>query len=220
MANYFGFVPSAGLKAEMEDTIRKAQSGNETLYPYRNQVALKVFDELINASLINMVNELPDSERKQSILKAANTVQSTVHKLLNQLLSKADNQEVMPSIDFLRDSLITDSKGQARTGFVIPDDLANRLQTTFAAIDRGEGKAHNQSLAQDLKFLTDLALKNYMTDFNKTLNLGMFKRTAASVAHTTIEKVLHVVVDKLIPSLNSQELQKFAAHYSHLLYQR
>lgn len=221
MASFFGFQPSSSLNQEIDTTLSKAKQGtSEPLYTYRDSLVNGVNHELIDAALVKLVDGLPESDRKQSLQKATQTIQSTVTKLMNQLLSKASNDEVMPSINYLENALHQDNAGNRYVGFALPDDLATRLRTTFAAVERGEGKAHLGSLAQDLKFLADLALRNFMADFNKTLNLGMIKRTAASAAYTVIEKVLHVIIDKLVPSLSDDELRHFTAHYNQLVIQK
>lgn len=219
MASHFGFLPSQQLSNDIDVALAKAAANSgEALYPYRDKVVKAINDELINATLIDMVDMLPDSDRKKSLHKHAQTIQDTSGKLLNQLLGKADNKEVLDSVEFMHKSLSTDPNGQRRTGFVLPDDLASRLKAIFAAIAAGDVEGQRKALTHDMKQFADLALNNYMTEFNKTLHLGMIKRGAASVAHSVIEKVLHLVINSLIPSLSDEEVKRFAAHYDQLIY--
>jgi hypothetical protein len=46
-----------------------------------------------------------------------------------------------------------------------------------------------------------------MTEFNKTLGLGMVKRGVASVATSGVETAVHIVINKLIPALSQGELE-------------
>lgn len=59
-----------------------------------------------------------------------------------------------------------------------------------------------------------------MTDFNKTLGLGMVKRGIASVATSAVETAVHIVIKKLIPTLSQAELEVFAQHFDALLVQK
>jgi hypothetical protein len=59
-----------------------------------------------------------------------------------------------------------------------------------------------------------------MTDFNKTLGLGMVKRGIASVATSAVETAVHIVIKKLIPSLSQEELLVFTQHFDQLLIQK
>ncbi len=219
MTAYFGFVPSKQLSSDIDTALAKATANNgEPLYPYRDKVAKGVNDELLNATLIEMAAMLPEGERKKSLHKHAQTIQGVAGKMLEQMLGKAENSDVLGSVDFMKSGLSIDPSGQRRTGFVLPDALARDMKKTFAAIAQGDVANQKKNLATVMKQFADLALQNYIHDFNKTLNLGLFKRGAASMAHTAIEKVLHLVINSMIPSLSDAETQQLAAHYDRLIY--
>ena len=59
-----------------------------------------------------------------------------------------------------------------------------------------------------------------MTDYNKTLDLGLIKRKAAELATSAVGKAVHIAIDKLIPSLTQAELEAVATHFDHLLIQK
>jgi hypothetical protein len=218
MTAYFGFIPSAGLQTHIENAlIRAKQTGGEPMYIIRDIVSLGITDELIDAVLIQLVHMLPESDKRDTMEKLSNFIKSTVHMLMKQLLSKDTDENVLKSTEFL--ALSTNVKaGQLRVGTALPDSLVAQMQASFAAVAAGDGKATKPALATQFKIFNDIIIKHFMEDFNQTLELGMFKRKASSLAQSGITKAVHVAIDKLIPNLNQVELEAFTQHYGTLIY--
>lgn len=220
MTSYFGFIPSAKLQADIETARQKvAQGGSEALYPYRDTVAKGVNEELIINTLVNLVVDLPDNDKKDTMLKLSNFIKNQSNSLLNSLLNKADNKDVMKSVNFLNQSVHHDAQGSNRIGLVIPDALYAQMQASFAGVQNGDYRNQRDALKTQFRMLTDLAIKHYMEEFNKTLDLGMLKRGLAGTAKGVISTAVHVAIDKLIPSLNEAEMKIFTGHYNTMLYQ-
>ena len=219
MTAYFGFAPSAGLHTHIDNALIRAKQGSasEPMYLIRDIVSLGVTDELIETLLIQLVHMLPESDKRDTMEKLSNFIKSTVHMLMKQLLSKDTDDKVLKSTEFL--VLSTHMKaGQLRVGHPLPDDLVAQMKASFAAVAAGDGKAVKPVLTTQFKQFNDLLIKHFMHDFNETLDLGMFKRKAASIAQSGITKAVHVAIDKLIPHLNQVELEAFTQHYDSLIY--
>ena len=219
MTSYFGFAPSAQLQQEIEVTRQKAKLGSgEPLYPHRDTIAQAVNAELIEHTLVRLVVDLPPNDKKDTMLKLANFIKEKSGALLGSLLGKADNKQVLQSIDFLEQSAHKNAQGENRVGFAIPDSLYDQLQASFAGVANGDYRNQRDALKTQFKLLTDLTIKHYMEEFNKTLDLGMMKRGLAGAAKGVISTAVHVAIDKLIPALNEDELKIFTSHYAQLLY--
>jgi hypothetical protein len=219
MTAYFGFVPSASLQANIEKAlIRSKQThSNEPMYILRDLVTLAITDEIIDALLINPISSMQQSDKRDSMEKLANFIKSTVHVLMKQLLNKDTDENVLKSIVFLSSS--TNMKGsQLRVGVSLPDSLASQMHASFAAVKAGNGKETKPALLQQFKLFNDVILKHFMDDFSKTLELGMFKRKASSIAQSAITKAVHVAIDKIIPKFNQLELEVFSDHYGDTIY--
>ena len=117
-------------------------------------------------------------------------------------------------------SLFTDNEGQQRIGTVLPDTLVADMKKSFAEVAAGNGKAQRDALTQQFKTFADALIHHFMTEFNKTLGLGMMKRGVASVATSGVETAVHIVINKLIPGLSQGELEVFAKHFDQLLVQK
>lgn len=218
MTGYFGFIPSTQLSNDIAAAHAQIGQGSELLYPYRDMVAKIVNDELIENTLVQVVVDLPPNDKKETMLKLANFIKSTSTGLLSHLLGKVDNEQALKSVVFFEKSMSTDPDGIERIGFELPESLVDQMKASFAAVAAGEGKAQQDALKTQFKLFADLAVKHYMEDFNKTLDLGMFKRGLASTAKATISKAIHIALDKLIPALGKEELMIFTAHYDQLIY--
>jgi hypothetical protein len=219
MTSYFGIIPSAELKSDME-LAQANRNSSEPQYPLRDKITLKLTDELIDTLLVKLVGQFPPSDKRDQTEELANKIRSIVGTMLKQLLSKVDNAQVLESLAFQEKSTFTDNEGNTRIGLTLSDDLVTNLKKTFAEIEAGNGKAQRDNLVTLQKSFADALINHFMTDFNKTLGLGMVKRGVASVATSAVTTAVHFVIGKLIPSLSQGELEVLAKHYDALLIQK
>lgn len=219
MTAYFGFVPSTSLQSNIEKALITINQNNssEPMYIIRDLVTLAITDEIIDTLLIKPVGSMPKSDKRDSMEKLSNFIKSTVHVLMKQLLNKDTDENILKSVQFLSSSTNT-KDGQLRVGVSLPDSLVAQMQASFAAIKTGDGKATRPVLVQQFKLFNDIILKHFMEDFSKTLELGMFKRKATSIAQSGITKAVHVAIDKIIPHFNQLELEVFSDHYGDAIY--
>lgn len=213
---FFGFVPSEELLRNIQTGIEKKNS-NEPLYPLRDQTALLINDEIIDAILIELVRRFPPSDRRDTAEKLAGYVKSTVAVLLKQLLSKADNEVVRQSITFSESSLFRDPQDQLRVGASLNANLVTNMEHSFAEILEN-GDMNRGVLSEQYKQFADAAINHFMREFNKTLDLGMIKRKAADIGAAAVTKAVHMAVDKLIPNLNKEEIKALAEYHSTLFF--
>jgi hypothetical protein len=219
MTSYFGIVPSDELSSDI-NLAKTKRGSSEPLYPLRDKISLKLNDELIDNLLVKLVQQFPASDKRDTAEKLAGYVRSTVSVLLKQLLGKAPNDQVLKSMDFLEASTFVDNAGTTRIGTQLPDDLVSQMKASFAAVYAGQGKEQRQALATVFKLFSDQIIKHYMTDFNKTLDLGLIKRKAAELATSAVGKAVHMAIDKLFPALTQAELEAVAHHFDSLLVQK
>lgn len=213
---FFGFVPSDELLKNIQTGIEKKNS-NEPLYPLRDQTALLINDEIIDALLVKLVQHFPASEKRDTAEKLAGYVKSTVSVLLKQLLSKADNNVVRQSIDFSERSLFKDAIGENRVGTSLDASLVTNLKHHFAEIKAGN-KVDKAVLTELYKQFADATIRHFMIDFNKTLDLGMIKRKASDIGAAAVTKAVHIAINKLIPSLSRDELKAIAEYHDTLFF--
>ena len=213
---FFGFVPSEELLKNIQTGIEKKNS-NEPLYPLRDQTALLINEEILNAVLIELVRRFPASDKRDTAEKLAGYVKSTVAVLLKQLLSKADNDVVRQSIEFSERSLFKTPEGQIRVGVELSSSLVTNLKNSFAEI-KENGDINRAVLSEQYKQFADATINHFMRDFNKTLDLGMIKRKASDIGAAAVTKAVHIAVDKLIPSLNKVEIIAIAEYHDTLFF--
>jgi hypothetical protein len=212
MTSYFGIIPSDELKSDIQ-LAQANRSSSEPQYPLRDKISLRLTDELIDTLLAKLVHEFPPSEKRD-------TVEENSGKMLQQLLGKTDNKQVLESLAFMEKSLFIDNDGNQRIGMELPDTLVNDIKASFAEVLAGNGKAQRETLVTLQKSFADNLIHHFMTEYNKTLGLGMVKRGVASVATSAVSTVVHFVIGKLIPSLSQTELEVFAKYYGALLIQK
>lgn len=208
---YFAFTPSANLKHEIEQIIHHQHNTEIELYPLRDNLAFRMNDELIDTLLTGLVHVLPASEKRNIAEKLASTVKTTVYTLLNQLLSKADNPTVQPSIQFVQKSYYQ-LNSQAKFGMPLDTQFVENLLHYYDDID--DGKVIDKLQFVNLyKLFAEQVIQHFMIDFNQTLNLGLIKRKAADLAVSATIKATHLAIDKMIPNLKDDELRIMANYH-------
>ncbi|RZG84971.1 hypothetical protein [Acinetobacter venetianus] len=219
MTSYFGILPSASLSQDIQ-LAQANRDSKEPQYPLRDKISLQLTDELIDTMLVHLVQQFPPSEKRDTTEGLAIKIRGIVETLMKQLLGKASNDQVLESLAFMEKSLFVDNEGQQRIGAVLPDSLVADMKKSFTEVAAGNGKEQREALTKQFKAFADALIQHFMTDFNKTLGLGMVKRGVASVATSGVETAVHIVIKKLIPSLSQAELDVFTKHFDQLLVQK
>lgn len=213
MAHYFGFAPSDKLKALIIDAEQVIASNEEVeYYPYRDALTHQTARDLIDNLLIGLVDIIPNPERQASMRKIVGTVEKATDTLLNILLGKENNEEVMPSFHFLRDrATFIDNEGVKRVGFKLSDADAQTIEKGFAAIkpEQVDMKAFKTAL----ETMNEETLTHFISRYAETLKLGMIKRRAVPVAKAAIDKGMSMALNKLLPDLPDRSLNRLANYY-------
>lgn len=213
---FFGFIPSAELLNTIE-TAQQKKNSSEPLYPLRDKTALMINEEIIDAILTELVRRFPASDKRDTAEKLAGYVKSTVAVLLKQLLSKAPNDVVKQSIEFSERSSFKDAAGNARVGETLDASLVTNLKHNYAEIQAGN-EVNKAVLTELYKQFAEATVRHFMSDFNKTLDLGMIKRKAADIGAAAVIKAVHIAVDKIIPNLTKEELLVLAEYHDTLFH--
>ena len=112
-------------------TLNKSIASNEEVeyYPYRDALTHQTARDLIDNLLIGLVDIIPNPERQAAMRKIVGTVEKATDTLLNILLGKENNEEVMPSFHFLRDrATFIDNEGVKRVGFKLSEADAQIIE--------------------------------------------------------------------------------------------
>ena len=219
MAYYFGFLPSDKLNRMIDEAEQLiASKSSEDYYPYRNELTQQIARELNDNLLVSLIDVIPNPERKAAMQKIVHTIERTTETLLNVLLGKDKNEDIMPSFDFLKNkSMFIDNEGMRRVGFKLSEPTAQTINEGFAAItpetvDRDKFKTA-------LETMTDASLNHFMSQFTETLKLGMIKRKSVPVAKAAIDKGMSMALNKLLPQLPDAGLNRLAIFYRPYLIQ-
>lgn len=233
MITYLGFIPSQHLNTLIDDAIRVITTGEDTAYyPYRDAITHQVAAELIDNLMTELVAIIPNAERQRRLYKVVDVVKSSTDSLINHVLSKQDNDQVMDSFEFLQQhTLFTDSEGQRRVGFVLSQTDTAVITTGLAHPATSSGATHlaqtdpadteltdtddqdTDKLKDALDRIIAVNLQHYLLDFTQTLHLGLLKRGAIPIAHATIAKVIITAINHLLPQLPAAALQRIRNHY-------
>ena len=213
MAHYFGFVPSDKLKALIVEAEQIVASNEEVpYYPYRDALTHQTARDLIDNLLVGLVDIIPNPERQASMRKVVATVERATDTLLNILLGKENNEEVLPSFHFLRDrATFIDNDGLKRVGFKLTEQDTAIIQKGFAAITPEHVDTKTFKMA--LETMNEQTLTHFISRFAETLKLGMIKRKSVPVAKAAIDKGMNMALNKLLPDLPDSSLNRLANYY-------
>ncbi|AGP48883.1 hypothetical protein PSYCG_06815 [Psychrobacter sp. G] len=213
MAHYFGFVPSDKLKALIVEAEQIVASNEEVpYYPYRDALTHQTARDLIDNLLVGLVDIIPNPERQASMRKVVVTVERATDTLLNILLGKENNEEVLPSFHFLRDrATFIDNDGLKRVGFKLTEQHTAIIQKGFAAITPEH--VDTKTFKTALETINEETLTHFISRFAETLKLGMIKRKSVPVAKAAIDKGMNMALNKLLPDLPDSSLNRLANYY-------
>ncbi len=212
----FGFRPSPELLQLMQYGLRVKNSG-ESLAPIRNEIALKVNEEIITALVNDLVSQFPNPARSETALKLAQYVKASVVVLLKPLLDDSPNKVAKASIEFYGKSLFKAADGQYHVGFALDPRLYTNLQHSFTQIQAGES-INQEALAENYKQLAEAIVAHFLTAFSHSLNLGMLKAKAVNIGINPILKAIYISLDNMIPSFNRHELKILADDHATLFH--
>ncbi len=213
MAHYFGFVPSDKLKVLISEAEQVVASNEQVdYYPYRDALTHQTARDLTDNLLVGLVEIIPNPERQAAMRKIVATIERATDTLLNILLGKENNEDVLPSFHFLKDqATFIDNEGVKRIGFKLSETDARTIVEGFAAItpehvDRAKFKTA-------LETMNDATLTHFVSRYAETLKLGMIKRKSVPVAKSAIDKGMNMALNKLLPDLPNDSLNRLANYY-------
>lgn len=213
MAHYFGFVPSDKLKVLISEAEQVVASNEQVeYYPYRDALTHQTARDLTDNLLVGLVEIIPNPERQAAMRKIVATIERATDTLLNILLGKENNEDVLPSFHFLKDqATFIDNEGVKRIGFKLSEADARTVVEGFAAItpehvDRAKFKTA-------LETMNDATLTHFVSRYAETLKLGMIKRKSVPVAKSAIDKGMNMALNKLLPDLPNDSLNRLANYY-------
>lgn len=213
MAHYFGFVPSDKLKVLVKEAEQVVASNEKVdYYPYRDALTHQTARDLTDSLLVGLVDIIPNPERQASMRKVVGTIERATDTLLNILLGKENNKEVLPSFNFLRDhATFIDNEGVERVGFKLSEADAKTIVEGFAAITPDH--ADRAKFKTALETMNEETLTQFISRFSETLQLGMIKRKSVPVAKSAIDKGMSMALNKLLPDLPDDSLNRLANYY-------
>ncbi len=213
MAYYFGFVPSDKLKALISEAEQVVASNEQVdYYPYRDALTHQTARDLTDNLLVGLVEIIPNPERQAAMRKIVAMIERSTDTLLNILLGKESNEDVLPSFHFLRDqATFMDNEGVKRVGFKLSDSDAKTVNTGFAAITPEH--VDMQSFKKALETMNEATLTHFISRYAETLKLGMIKRKSVPVAKAAIDKGMNMALNKLLPDLPDRSLNRLADYY-------
>ncbi|MDO5770011.1 MAG: hypothetical protein Q4P13_10935 [Psychrobacter sp.] len=213
MTYYLGFKPSQKLDDMIDEADEIISSGKDVdYYPYRNEIAQQIAREIIDNLLVALVDYIPNEERQASMRKIISSIESSTETMLNVLLGKDKNEDVMPTFKFMKeDALFIDNDGERRVGLKLKDETAAKVNSGFAAVT--PESVDIEKFRQGLEVMNNAILNHFISDFAATLKLGMFKRKAVPVAQGAINKGLNYAINKLFPQLGDEALNRLATFY-------
>lgn len=213
MTYYFGFIPSDKLNQMIDEAEHVITSNAQTeYYPYRNELTQQIARELIDNLLVGLIDVIPNSERQAAMKKIVGTIERTTETLLNVLLGKDENEDILPSFNFLKDqTMFIDNDSIRRVGYELSEESAQTIIKGFEAVKLEV--VDKPAFEKALETINEDSLTHFLTRFTETLKLGMIKRKSIPVAKAAIDKGLSMALNKLLPQLPDAGLKRLARFY-------
>ncbi len=216
MTAYFAYRADPSLAGDLERVLAKLDAhSTEPQAELYVKMSMQFTDSVIQVILLDLVRAMGNHG---SILEhLAGMMRSTMHVLLRQLLSKRSNDELNQAATYVhaRRRYLGD---EVYIAIPLSDSLRTHFEVVFTEIDAGRGEANREELRQAMSQFIDQAITSYYDEFIGALHLGFIMSKASAVARATIAKGSHAAMNKLIPSLNQQELQSLANYFDQFMF--
>lgn len=208
MTHYFGFEPTEKLSGLIDEAYHIFESDStEPYYPIRNEISQQIGRELIDNLLVNLISVIPDPERQARMTSIVSKIESATETMLNILLGKDKNEEVMVNMRYLEEETVfIDNSGTRRVGFKLDDNQAKTILDGFNSVT--EESADKEKLKAALTTMNHAIVDHFIVRFSETLPLGMIKRKSVPVAKAAINKALDMAINKLFPELPLESLNR------------
>lgn len=213
MTYYFGFIPSDKLNQMIDEAEHVITSNEQTdYYPYRNELTQQIARELIDNLLVGLIDVIPNSERQAAMKKIVGTIERATETLLNVLLGKDKNEDILPSFNFLKNqTMFIDNDGMRRVGYKLSKESTQAIIEGFETVKMDV--IDKTIFEKALDTINEDSLTHFLTRFTETLKLGMIKRKSIPVAKSAIDKGLSMALNKLLPQLPDAGLNRLARFY-------
>lgn len=217
MTTYFSIKLDDATQGGIDELLRNLDSGTSApQHDLHTRVSLATADAILKNIVEDMMERFGGGEGAGILHTLLGLLKGSTHVLIKQLLGKADNAEVAKMAVYLRDRRVV-VNNDVRFGFQIPAEMAASFSRIFEAIRAGQGKENRAALNDLMQKFADLAVARYLDDFTAPMDLGFIKRKAAELGRGTINKGVHVALNKLIPSLGQKELEIFQDFFSGMI---
>ena len=217
MTTYFSIKLDDATQSGIDELFRNLDSGTSApQHDLHTKVSLATADAILKNIVEDMMERFGGGESAGILHTLLGLLKGSTHVLIKQLLGKADNAEVAKMAVYLRDRRVV-VNNEVRFGFEMPADMAAAFAGIFAGIKAGHGKENRAALNDLMQKFADLAVARYLDDFTAPMDLGFIKRKASELGRGTINKGVHVALNKLIPSLGQKDLEVFQDFFSGMI---
>lgn len=217
MTTYVSIKLDDATQGGIDELLRNLDSGTSApQHDLHTRVSLATADAILKNIVEDMMERFGGGEGAGILHTLLGLLKGSTHVLIKQLLGKADNAEVAKMAVYLRDRRVV-VNNDVRFGFQMPAEMAASFSRIFEAIRAGQGKENRAALNDLMQKFADLAVARYLDDFTAPMDLGFIKRKAAELGRGTINKGVHVALNKLIPSLGQKELEIFQDFFSGMI---
>lgn len=217
MTTYFSIKLDDPTQNGIDELFRNLDSGTSApQHDLHTKVSLATADAILKNIVEDMMERFGGGESAGILHTLLGLLKGSTHVLIKQLLGKADNAEVAKMAVYLRDRRVV-VNNEVRFGFEMPADMAAAFAGIFAGIKAGQGKENRAALNDLMQKFADLAVARYLDDFTAPMDLGFIKRKASELGRGTINKGVHVALNKLIPSLGQKDLEVFQDFFSGMI---
>lgn len=223
MSVHIAFVSSPELRRDSEQLITQVEAGSresqgELMISTINRCA----DEILQVFFVDLIDLLHLNPLLAKVITGAvATIKTTVHGIARTIIHKLDNQQLTPLAEYMGGIMLTapDTSGDPTpyVGFPVSEETQARLQKLLQDMRKDDPKQHERELASLLNEITDRALDAYMLTPIELLKLGLILRKTSEGGVSVIRGAIHLVIRKVLPDLDGNQLLAIANHLSGLV---
>lgn len=221
---YIAHASSPRMRSNALQLIRQLEEGGtESVAPLLTCVVEEFTDEIIHVYLLDLIDILGLSPSAARLIRrTAQTIRSTMQRLIKALLRGMSNDRLQPLTGYLHQLMIDipDDHGQLHpyTGHVILPAMRERQQHVITRIRMGQGEKVREDLLQVLLEMVNTAIRVYFEHPKSLLQLSFLLDKMAGGGIELTRGAVTMAVHHIVPGLNDEQLRAVADYMQHLLW--
>jgi len=191
-----------------DQIFEKLHTGNRSPQAKETVNSTKLLiDDMFKIMVDDLVEQVKMKPFSKKIIHQVGAIShKTLNVLIDKVVSKLDNKELLPLVKHFKDNEIK-YKDKKYLGFQLSDSQEAHLFSCIEGLKKGEIESAKEDLVALLESVTDEGIELFLHTPMSLIHLGMIARKIVDFVGSTIEKTVPPAIGKIVEHMEHEELK-------------